>query len=417
MVAYIVGPFMLVFFKLSYWKKQIIKKYYPEHLIFIDSTRALKRLVLRTPLQQLTVAVWASTPNILNFTQDEFFKTHPVKILRIEDGFIRSNGLGSKYFYPYSLVFDDLGIYYNCQTPSRLEVLLNTFNTRTDQEELKAQSRKLISKIIELNITKYAQGPQKTPIVLPPQLSSYGLKKQLSTIKLHGTTDQGANSSFELRNQNTSPLDHLSNRKEVPNFANTKPKVILIPGQVETDASVITSGCGYDSLKLLQEVRRKNPLSFIIFKIHPDVLFSSRQGIANRKELLKFANYVCSDNTPITTLIELADEVHTISSLSGFDALIRGKKIFTYGMPFYAGWGLTTDQAVCPRRTAKLTLEALVACALILYPKYYNWHLDQPTDALTVCSTLAKIASSEQNRIMLLGDLFLRIWRKLGLHR
>ena len=104
------------------------------------------------------------------------------------------------------------------------------------------------------------------------------------------------------------------------------PKVILIPGQVETDASVITSGCGYDSLKLLQEVRRMNPLSFIIFKIHPDVLFSSRQGIANRKELLKFADYVCSDNTPITTLIELADEVHTISSLSGFDALIRGKK-------------------------------------------------------------------------------------------
>lgn len=108
------------------------------------------------------MALWASTPNILNFTQDEFFKTHPIKILRIEDGFIRSNGLGSKYFYPYSLVFDDLGIYYNCQTPSRLEVLLNTFSTRTDQEELKAQSHKLISKIIELNITKYAQGPQRT---------------------------------------------------------------------------------------------------------------------------------------------------------------------------------------------------------------------------------------------------------------
>lgn len=252
---------------------------------------------------------------------------------------------------------------------------------------------------------------KELPIVLPPQLS---------TIKLHGSTDQGANSSFELRNQNTSPLDHLSNRKEVPNLANAMPKVILIPGQVETDASVITSGCGYDSLKLLQEVRRMNPLSFIIFKIHPDVLFSSRQGIANRKELLKFADYVCSDNTPITTLIELADEVHTISSLSGFsgfDALIRGKKVFTYGMPFYAGWGLTTDQAVCTRRTAKLTLEALVACALILYPKYYNWHLKQPTDAFTACSTLAKVASSEQNRIMLLGDLFLRIWRKLGLHR
>ena len=52
---------------------------------------------------------------------------------------------------------------------------------------------------------------KELPIVLPPQLS---------TIKLHGSTDQGANSSFELRNQNTSPLDHLSNRKEVPNLVN-----------------------------------------------------------------------------------------------------------------------------------------------------------------------------------------------------
>jgi capsular polysaccharide export protein len=42
-----------------------------------------------------------------------------------------------------------------------------------------------------------------------------------------------------------------------------------------------------------------------------------------------------------------------------------------YGKPFYAGWGLTTDVSGLDRGR-RLTLEELVAGALILYPRYLD---------------------------------------------
>jgi capsular polysaccharide export protein len=71
-------------------------------------------------------------------------------------------------------------------------------------------------------------------------------------------------------------------------------------------------------------------------------------------------------------LLEQVDEVHTLTSLTGFEALLRGKKVATYGLPFYAGWGLTEDSFQCPRRNRPLKLEELVAGALILYPVYVD---------------------------------------------
>ena len=50
----------------------------------------------------------------------------------------------------------------------------------------------------------------------------------------------------------------------------------------------------------------------------------------------------------------MVDEVHVNSSLAGFEALLRGTKVSTYGVPFYAGWGLTEDHGPIPaRRTAR----------------------------------------------------------------
>jgi capsular polysaccharide export protein len=66
------------------------------------------------------------------------------------------------------------------------------------------------------------------------------------------------------------------------------------------------------------------------------------------------------------------DDVHVMTSLAGFEALLRGKKVFCYGLPFYAGWGLTSDAVPHPRRTRRLTLDELVAGALIEYPLYFS---------------------------------------------
>jgi capsular polysaccharide export protein len=60
------------------------------------------------------------------------------------------------------------------------------------------------------------------------------------------------------------------------------------------------------------------------------------------------------------------------TSLAGFEALLRGRIVVTYGQPFYAGWGLTRDQAPLERRRRRLQLEELVAGALILYPLYVD---------------------------------------------
>ena len=73
---------------------------------------------------------------------------------------------------------------------------------------------------------------------------------------------------------------------------------------------------------------------------------------------------------PIAPLYARVDEVHCLSSLSGFEALLRGRRVVTHGRPFYAGWGLTEDRDPPPRRGRRLPLDALVAAALILYPRY-----------------------------------------------
>jgi len=64
--------------------------------------------------------------------------------------------------------------------------------------------------------------------------------------------------------------------------------------------------------------------------------------------------------------------VHTMTSLSGFEALLHGKQVHCYGLPFYAGWGLTVDEHHCPRREQKLTLADLIYQALIVYPTYIH---------------------------------------------
>ena len=69
----------------------------------------------------------------------------------------------------------------------------------------------------------------------------------------------------------------------------------------------------------------------------------------------------------------MVDEVHVNTSLAGFEALLRGKAVTTYGVPFYAGWGLTRDLGPVPaRRTAKRSIDELVAAALLIYPRYLD---------------------------------------------
>jgi capsular polysaccharide export protein len=233
----------------------------------------------------------------------------------VEDGFLRSRGLGAALTPPLSLVADDLGIYYDPTRPSRLEQLI------TARSPLPAHARvrveRLISGLIRAGISKYNLG-RPGPVL---------------------------------------PEGHR----------------ILVPGQVEDDASIL-KGCAdvASNLGLLQATRAANPQAIILFKPHPDVEAGLRAGTVDRREALQHADAVIEDADPVA-LIDLCDEIWTLTSLLGFEALLRGKPVTCLGAPFYAGWGLTQDLGKTPeRRAARPTLAALVHATLIDYPRYFD---------------------------------------------
>jgi capsular polysaccharide export protein len=90
----------------------------------------------------------------------------------------------------------------------------------------------------------------------------------------------------------------------------------------------------------------------------------------------------------IIECIRQADEIHTMTSLCGFEALIHGKEVHCYGMPFYAGWGLTHDIHHCQRRIQQLTLQDLIYQTLISYPTYVLPDIRHPVSVETAVQWL-----------------------------
>jgi capsular polysaccharide export protein len=95
-----------------------------------------------------------------------------------------------------------------------------------------------------------------------------------------------------------------------------------------------------------------------------------RKGAVPEIEARRFADRIVEDAST-AMLLALVDELHTMTSLAGFEALLRGRRVVVYGRPFYAGWGLTIDRLAQDRGRA-LTLDELVAGVLILYPRYLD---------------------------------------------
>lgn len=269
------------------------------------------------------IATWASS------LREEFAYAcgrAGLDLWRMEDGFLRSVGLGADLVVPLSLVLDSRGIYYDARSPSDLEAILR--DTAFDAELL-ARARWLRERLVRSRLSKYNVGA----------VISEGLQ-----------LPQGR-------------------------------RVILVPGQVETDASIAGGSPVFKNNRdLLRAVRAANPDATIIYKPHPDVVAGARLGVLPEESGEPLFDRLVTD-IAMPQLLEMADEVHTLCSLSGFEALLRGLKVVTYGLPFYAGWGLSEDllleedgdfdrDAVLARRGRQLTVDELVAGALILYPVY-----------------------------------------------
>jgi capsular polysaccharide export protein len=107
-------------------------------------------------------------------------------------------------------------------------------------------------------------------------------------------------------------------------------------------------------------------------------------------ECLRHADQIVGE-VSIASLIAMVDEVHVNTSLAGFEALLRQKSVTTYGVPFYAGWGLTTDRGPVPaRRSTRRTIDELVAASLLLYPRYLDPDTGLPCPAEVVVSSLCR---------------------------
>ena len=255
-------------------------------------------------------------------------------LVRMEDGFLRSVGLGANMQAPASLVFDRTGIYYDPSAPSDLECLLQDGAFSEDVLDQASALRRLI---VDNRLSKYNVGAED--LAFPR------------------------------------PAGRL---------------VLLVPGQVEDDASVQRGGGSITSnLGLLQAVRAARPDAFLVYKPHPDVEAGLRPGALTPSQLDGLAD-ATAHKASAPALLARVDEVHTLTSLLGFEALMRDLAVSTYGMPFYAGWGLTHDYRSNPRRTRRLTLDQLVAGSLILYPRYVHRASGWPCEAADVVHDLVR---------------------------
>jgi capsular polysaccharide export protein len=307
------------------WKRGLAESFFRSpgcELLHVDSLASGREAIAGRDDSRLLI--WGAAP------------TPDTPFVCVEDGFLRSSGLGATFHRPLSWVCDDLGIYFDPRTPSRLETLLQEGNfSPVDM----AAAAELLEFLREHRLTKYNLSSSEIPWC-----------RELAKGR----------------------------------------KIILVPGQVEADASI---HCGSPELRsngeLMRKVREAEPDAYLIFKAHPDLVAGARHGNILPPGADGLADLLVTEGNVIDWL-ELCDEVHTMTSTVGFEAILRGVPVVTYGLPFYAGWGLSRDALHCPRRTRRLSLEELVCGAMILYPRYLNPVSGEFTTAIQVARLLAR---------------------------
>jgi capsular polysaccharide export protein len=307
---------------MAWWKRTEIRR-------FLWHPQRPLRLV-RRPARALAVASKASRgaggavaiwPSRVSPALIDEARRREVPLVRVEDGFVRSVGLGVDLVPPSSVVIDASGIHFDPRGCSDLETILN--GTEFTQQLLD-RAQALRETIVAAGISKYAASGGGSVAPAAPE------------------RERGR-------------------------------RLLLVPGQVEDDMSVLAGGGGLTSnLELLRRARALEPGAEIWFRPHPDVDAGHRKGAVADADILAVADRIVRGGG-MAPLLDTVDAVHVLTSLTGFEALMRGREVTCHGTPFYAGWGLTRDLGeVPPRRSRRLTLDALVAGVLILYPRYLD---------------------------------------------
>ena len=252
-----------------------------------------------------------------------------------EDSFIRSVTTAADRNAPQeartsiSFTLDDLASHFCGQYVSRLEQKINS-DEKLDEKTLK-QAKKSMQKIVDNYMTKYNHQPIYVPEVLQ-----------------------------------------------------TKQHKVLIIDQSFGDYSIIFGGNGKqkDFDKMLVDAVKENPNSLIFVKVHPDALVKRKKRAKGffTPENTKYKNVILfAENINPVAVLKNVDKVYVWSSGMGFEALMCGKEVITYGTPFYAGWGVTTDRHLWfqtpelkKRRAKRRTVEELFYYSYVWYSHYVD---------------------------------------------
>jgi len=309
-------------FHIHAWKQDIFRRYFPgRSFVFVPmyardrDFEAWAARILREDAPQIFVWSLRAPKRLKSFAAE-----HGIPVFYIEDGFIRSVVASASRTPPLSLALDQGTAYFDCREPSDLERLLCTYDFDNAPDLLERASAG-IRFLLETGVSKY-----------------------------NSTT--------------SADLDRLYGLKTG--------KRVLVIGQVEDDAS-IQFGCipAVTNNDLVRLAASENPGAQIIYKPHPDILNRVRLAQSDPRDVQDLCQII-TQPLALSQAFETIDHVYTITSLAGFEALLRGLKVTVYGCPFYSGWGLTDDRQPNARRGRSLSVEALFAGAYLLYPQYFD---------------------------------------------
>lgn len=266
---------------------------------------------------------WGTRPycgQVLNIYNSKLYKK---PLYFAEDGFLRSIITNScaaeltKYHRGIAFTFDGKTPYYDARKSSDMENLLNDKNLIITEDQ-KQRARTCLNRIIATHLSKYNNQP-----IYEPKIGREGVKK------------------------------------------------VLVVDQSYGDMSIAKGLADETTFKeMLEAAIRENPDADIIVKTHPDTI----AGAGGYYKGLKPYDNVYTQTEAINpiSLIKYVDKVYVCTTQFGFEALMCGKEVHVFGMPFYAGWGLTHDRQKCERRTNTRTLEEVFYIAYIMYSYYVN---------------------------------------------
>lgn len=280
-----------------------------------------------------------------------FAEAHSLPFASLEEGFIRSPGLGTDGQPTVSVVCDEIGIHYDATRPSDLEQLLN--DDRLLPDAVLEDAKRAMDLMIRHGVSKYS-----------------------------GTVD------FDP--------EQLRQRSEASRH-------VLVLDQAYADMSVVFGGASSKSFsEMLEAAILENPDAQVWVKAHPLTVDGAKPGylveIAEKNGIP-----VITDHVSPFSLLPHFDRVYAVTSQMGFEALMAGKKVSCFGMPFYAGWGVTDDRIGCNRRHKRRSVLEIFAAAYIMYSRYVH---PSTREAATIFDVIEQMAAVRRREKVISGRVF-----------